>query len=282
MAPDPARFVWEWEWELPLIAGLIVSEVAYLVFWARGGLSSRHAHLAWRRLAAFNAGLVIVVIALASPIGANDERLLSMHMAAHDLLIWIAPPLLLAGGVPLLGDTHRLPRYLRQALELLTSPIIALVASTTLLWVWHAPAAYDRALANNVVHGVEHLCFLIGYLLYWWPLIVRPGAVGWLRGHLARAVYLVVGMMQSGLLSALIMFHGSVLYTTYLRVPGATLTSVLADQQLAGALMWYPGAVVFALAAVLAIREDDAGPAAGSMVCTHHREPAAGLTNPVQ
>lgn len=260
VAPNPSGFVWQWEWELPLIASLVVSEVAYVVCWLRGGLAPQHAHLAWKHLAAFTAGLVIIVIALASPIGANDERLLSMHMVAHDLLIWVAAPLLVVGGVPVLGDTTRLPRYLRRALELLTSPSVALLVSTSLLWVWHAPAAFDRALANEGVHVIQHLCFLIGYLLYWWPLVVRPEAIGWLRGHLARAVYLVVGMMQSALLSALIMFHGTVLYTTYLHMPGATLDSALADQQLAGALMWYPGAVIFALAAALVIREDGVGP----------------------
>lgn len=260
VAPNPSGFVWQWEWELPLIASLVVSEVAYVVCWFRGGLAPQRAHFAWKHLAAFTAGLVIIVIALASPIGANDERLLSMHMVAHDLLIWVAAPLVVAGGVPLLGDTNRLPWSLRQALELLTSPGVALLASTSLLWVWHAPTAFDRALAHEGVHVVEHLCFLIGYLLYWWPLVVRPEAIGGLRGHLARAVYLVVGMMQSALLSALIMFHGTVLYTTYLHVPGATLDSALADQRLAGALMWYPGAVVFALAAALVIREDVVGP----------------------
>ncbi|HKV51163.1 MAG TPA: cytochrome c oxidase assembly protein [Gemmatimonadaceae bacterium] len=283
VTPDPSGFVWEWEWELSLIASLIASQVAYVVCWFRGGLAPQHAHLAWKHLAAFTAGLVIIVIALASPIGANDERLLSMHMVAHDLLIWVAAPILVVGGVPLLGDTNRLPRYLRQALERVTSPLVALLASTTLLWVWHAPAAFDRALANDVVHGIEHLCFLIGYVLYWWPLVVGPQAIGRLRGHLARAVYLLVGMMQSALLSALIMFHGTVLYTRYLHVPGATLDSAVADQRLAGALMWYPGAVVFALAAAFAIREHGVGPLAGSTVSTHqrdHGEGAAALTDP--
>ncbi|HSC31565.1 MAG TPA: cytochrome c oxidase assembly protein [Gemmatimonadaceae bacterium] len=285
VAPGPSGFVWEWEWELPLLASLVVSEVAYVACWFRGGLAPQHAHLAWKHLAAFTAGLVIIVIALASPIGANDERLLSMHMVAHDLLIWVAAPLLVMGGVPLLGDTIRLPRYLRRALELLTSPIVALLVSTSLLWVWHAPAAFDRALASESVHVVEHLCFLIGYLLYWWPLVVQPEAIGRLRGHLARAVYLVVGMMQSALLSALIMFHGTVLYTTYLHVPGATLDSALADQRLAGALMWYPGAVIFALAAALAIRENRTSPLAGSTVSTRqrdHEKAAAARTDPVQ
>ncbi len=257
--PDRIGFVWEWEWELPLVVALIVAELIYLGLWRRGGIHRRPSHLPWAHLAAFTAGLAVIVIALLSPIGANDERLLSMHMVSHDLLTWIAAPLLLPGAVPLLGGADRLPTYARRMLVFLTHPVVVLAVSTVLLWAWHAPPAYELALADETLHGVEHICFLIGYVLYWWPLIVRPGMVGWLRGHLARAVHLVVGMMQSALLGALITFHGSVLYTGYLHAPGATPTSALADQRLAGALMWFPGAFVFAVAAIFVLRRPTPG-----------------------
>ncbi|HET7566029.1 MAG TPA: cytochrome c oxidase assembly protein, partial [Gemmatimonadaceae bacterium] len=159
------------------------------------------------------------------------------------------------GGVPLLRDTHRLPYELQRAIGILTNPVVAWILSTVLLWVWHAPPAYGLALESETVHGVQHLCFLVGYLIYWWPLIVPPGDVGWLRGNTARAFYLLAGMMQSALLGALITFHGRVLYTEYLHAPGATPASALADQRLAGVVMWFPGAVVFAMAAVLVITE---------------------------
>ncbi|HEX6965316.1 MAG TPA: cytochrome c oxidase assembly protein [Gemmatimonadaceae bacterium] len=253
MRPDPVAFVWEWEWATPLGIALIVTQVVYVLLWARGGFGPRRAHLGWGRLVAFTLGLGVVVIALMSPIGANDERFLSLHMVAHDLLIWIAAPLLLLGGVPVLRDTDWLPRPLQRALAILTHPVVAWSLSTALLWVWHAPPAYGFALESDIVHGVEHLCFLVGYVIYWWPLIVPPWDIGWLRGNTARALYLLAGMVQSALLGALITFHRTVLYTAYLHVPGATPASALADQRLAGAIMWFPGAVVFAIAAILVI-----------------------------
>jgi cytochrome c oxidase assembly factor CtaG len=247
------RRAWPTTWAV-VIAWVIVTEVVYVALWARGGLGPRRSHLGWGRLVAFTAGLVVIVVALMSPIGANDERCLSLHMVSHDLLIWIAAPLLLVGGVPVLRDTHRFPHALQRAVAILTNPVVALTISTALLWMWHRRAAYGLALESQVVHGVEHLCFLVGYLIYWWPLVVPPWEVGWLRGNTARALYLLAGMMQSSLLGALITFHGTVLYTEYLQAPGATPASALADQRLAGAIMWFPGAVVFASAAILVIR----------------------------
>ena len=54
---------------------------------------------AWptRRTAAFVAGLACILIALDSGIDAYDERLLSVHMVQHMLLLLVAPLLLLSG-----------------------------------------------------------------------------------------------------------------------------------------------------------------------------------------
>lgn len=252
-----ASFVWEWEWVAPLGVALIVLELGYVAAWVRCGIHRRSTRRAWTLLAAFTGGLVAIALALMSPIGANDERLFSMHMLEHDLLIWIAAPLLLLGALPLLPDARQLPAALRRPLALLTHPALALGISSVMLWAWHAPAFYGLALTNPIVHEVEHVCFVGGYLLFWWPLIAPPMAVGRLHSNVARAVYLLAGATQSALLGAVILFRSSVIYSHYLHIPGATLSSVLVDQRLAGAIMWFPGAAVFALAAALAMKDGD-------------------------
>lgn len=249
--------VGEWEWLAPLGIALIVLELGYVAVWVGSGMHRRRTRRAWALLAAFTGGLAAIAFALMSPIGANDERLLSMHMLEHALLIWIAAPLILVGALPLLRNVRRLPAPLR-SLAIITHPAPAWAISTVVLWAWHAPPAYELALTNPIAHGVEHLWFVGGYLLYWWPLVAPPTAVGRLHSNVARAGYLLAGATQSALLGAVIMFRSDVIYSQYLHIPGATLSSALADQRLAGALMWFPGAVVFALAAALAIQEGDA------------------------
>ncbi|HET7621886.1 MAG TPA: cytochrome c oxidase assembly protein [Gemmatimonadaceae bacterium] len=253
MSSDPAGFVWEWEVATPLVVALVMVEVAYVIAWIGKGRDDGSARRSWGHLVLFTLGLLSVVIALMSPIGANDERLLSMHMLAHDILIWITAPLLIAGVGALLGDMHRLPRPLRGALVFLTRPMVALLVSTVLLWVWHIPAAYGRALENHHLHHLEHLCFLAGYLLYWWPLIAPSWQLGALHTDAGRVIYLLAGMTQSALLGALITFHGTVLYRGYLEAPGASAASVLADQRLAGMVMWIPGMVVFVVVAAVVV-----------------------------
>ena len=247
-------FVWEWEWQLPLFVALVAVEVGFFTLWARSTVRLRNARQSAAALALFTSGLVVVALAVMSPIGANDERLLSMHMLEHDLLMWFAAPLLVLGAIPLLADESWLPAPLRQAFVFLTRPVVAWTVSTLLLWVWHAPPAYGLALTNVAVHGVEHACYLVGYSIYWWPLIAAPSAVGGLKSSAARVGYILAGATQSGLLAALLTFAGSVWYPHYSLVPGASVSTALADQRVAGALMLYPGAILFLVAAVLTIR----------------------------
>lgn len=250
----PVGFEWEWEWQLPLLAALLIAELGYIVVWAWRTSHERGEHRSWAALALFTSGLMVVAFAIVSPIGANDERLLSMHMIEHDLLMWVGAPLLVMGALPLVADGRWLPAALRRSIAFLTRPVVAFTISTVLLWAWHAPPAYDLALTSLPVHGVEHLCYLAGYFIYWWPLIAAPSMLGGLQSSAARVGYLVAGATQSGLLGALLTFAGSVWYPHYSLVPGATVASALADQRWAGALMWFPGAIVFAVAAALTIR----------------------------
>lgn len=252
VVPVAAGFTWAWHWDWATALVVAAIELAYLIMWA-GVDGTRRVHLPWVRLVAATAGVVAIALTDMSPIGVNDEKFLSMHMVGHDVYIWIAAPLMVWGLVPLFGAGDKLPTAMRQLLILLTHPVVAWVASTMLLWIWHLPVNYDRALSNRAIHGLEHACFITGYVIYWWPLIAAPGAVGGLHTNAARAGYLLAGAMQSALLGALIMFHGSVIYPHYLDLPGLAGSSSLADQGLAGAIMLFPGAAVFVLAAAFFI-----------------------------
>lgn len=177
-----------------------------------------------------------------------------MHMLQHDLFIWIAAPLMVLGLLPLFDPPDQLPKMVHGAAAFVTRPPVALLVSTAVLWIWHLPRVYDLALSDDRLHAFEHGCFLVGAVIYWWPLIASPSSIGGLRSNAARSGYLVAGAMQSALLAALIMFHDGVLYSHYLNQLGFNGASPLADQRLAGALMLFPGAVIFALAAPLVVR----------------------------
>jgi cytochrome c oxidase assembly factor CtaG len=195
--------------------------------------------------------------------------LLFVHMLQHELLMFLAPPLILAArpmpfvlwGLPT-PARKPLARFLvrdtvaRRGLAIVVNPWVAFLLSTAILWLWHLPAAYNAALATNTVHDLEHISFFVAFVLFWWPLIGAPLEPARLTGNAQRGLYLLAGATQIGILGALITLSDHVLYTHYLTMPRLTGLSALDDQQLAGAIMWFPGPLIFGLAAALAMRDE--------------------------
>src|SRR2546429_14061 len=67
---------------------------AYACLYAWGTVRTRARGPAWRT-ASFMAGIVTVLLALQSGLDTYDDRLLSVHMVQHMLLLLLAPLLLL-------------------------------------------------------------------------------------------------------------------------------------------------------------------------------------------
>jgi putative membrane protein len=112
---------------------------------------------------------------------------------------------------------------------------------TTVMWAWHAPWLFELALRNPVVHTVEHVTLLGGAFLFWWT--VGAGR----RSRLGAAVLVVfLAAMPGTALGALLTLASHPWYPTY--VHGAA-SAALADQQLAGVVMWAFGGFAYVLAA---------------------------------
>src|SRR4051795_5438954 len=126
-----------------------------------------------RQAAAFAGCIVVLLIALVSPIDALGEQyLFSMHMTQHILLGDIAPLLLLLAlsRVIMRPATRRLQSVERR-LGRLASPVTFIALWLALVYFWHIPALYDAALEHPFVHALEHVCFFTAGVLVWWPLI---------------------------------------------------------------------------------------------------------------
>lgn len=205
-----------------------------------------------REILCFAAGVLVLVIALLSPLEGLAKALLSAHMVQHILLVTIAPPLLVLGKPEVawlwaLSDRWRrgLPR-MRRARSLLrvlapfSRPVPAAMLHMATLWAWHAPALFDAAVDNDTLHWLEHATFF-GTALLFWRAVVKSAA-----GREAAAGGLVacfITLLQSGIMSALLSFAREPLYrTTDTSVWGLT---PLEDQQLAGAIMSIPMCVAY-------------------------------------
>ncbi len=249
-------------WPLALA---IVSIVVYWRGW-RDLHRSQPARFTRWRLGSFAAGVGVCWLAIASPLDAFGSLLLEVHMTQHVLLMMIGPPLILLAypGIPLLRGLPATIRRewcgpflastaVRRGFHVLTHPITGLSTFIIATWVWHLPVLYEAALQNNFWHEFEHGVFLGAALLFWWPVVQPwPSVSVWPRWMLLP--YLLLADLQNTVFSAIFVYIGTPIYTTYAASPGLFGTSTLDDQSTAGAIMWVAGSTAFLLPVGLIIR----------------------------
>lgn len=209
-----------------------------------------------RRVVAFQAGLVAILVAVAPPIEHLAEALASAHMVQHVLLILVAAPLLaISGPVDLIlglcprsvrkavGRFRRrvgaTPARLRRPLR----PFVVWLAYGGTLWFWHASGPYELAVENTAVHIGEHLAFLLAALAFWSMVLRSRRSGGPSRGY--RVLMVFTTAFHSVLLAALITFARSPWYSVYEGTSPSWGLDPLPDQQLAGLIMWIPGGLLY-------------------------------------
>jgi putative membrane protein len=198
------------------------------------------------RLAAFLGGLLLLVVALISPVDRLGEQAFSMHMVQHVLLLDLAPILFMLAltKVILRPATRRLQRVERAAGPL-AHPVAAVIAYVALMWLWHVPALYDAALESGPVHVLEHVTFFSIGALYWWHLL-SPIRSRHRLGGMGPVVYMVSTKLLVGLLGIGLTFTPHALYDHY--SGGTWGLSVDEDEQLAGALMAIEQSIIMGVA----------------------------------
>jgi putative membrane protein len=260
---QPAALWQAWSFDPLVLVPLFVAHWAYghgtVRLWARAG---RWRGIGRIQVLSFLIGEAVLVVALVSPLDELGGTLMSAHMVQHGLLIAVAPPLLLLGR-PGVAFAWAFPVHKRRSFfasrnwralarlgNALSRPIPAASLHGLALWAWHAPRAFDAALASGWLHALEHASFF-GTALLFWRALGNAGAARRVGPALGAAFFTLV---HSGLLGALISLAPRLLYGWY----GATelwALSALEDQQLAGLLMWVPmGGVYFATCLYLASR----------------------------
>jgi putative membrane protein len=256
LTPHELWVAWNTHPILVLVIGTAVA--LFLRGWHRGGAGGR----GWRHPVGA-AGLAALAFALLSPLDALGGALASAHMLQHIILIVVAAPLLVAGGVlatMMLGLPSSVRRAAHRAawstgagpvVRTLRRPGTAWLLHVGALWLWHSAALYEAALGSHWLHGLEHVSFLATALLFWSvALLPQPSP----RVFPGVAMLLVFTMaLQSVILSALLTFSPTPWYGSYGESARAWGLDPLADQQLAGVMMWVPGGLVYVGIALLLV-----------------------------
>ncbi len=210
-APIPEDLLLRWNLDPLLLAAILGVAIAG---WACGARR--------RPLLAATAVLFVLFV---SPLCALASALFSARMAHHVILAIIAAPLIALA----------LPRRGRgiAAWTLIHAAVFAL---------WLTPGAYSLALDSDGAYWLMQAS-LLGSGTAFWQAVRNESAPMAVASLLATTVL-------TGLLGALLTFAGTPLYAWHATTTQAWGLTPLADQQLAGLIMWVPGAGAYLAAAL--------------------------------
>jgi putative copper resistance protein D len=251
-----------WSFDPTVVLPLVLAAAGYL--WAVRSVDAAHprTRVPRRRIAAWLAGLIVIELALQSPIEAYDTTLFSDHMVQHVLLTMVAAPLMALGApITLLlrfaqPEVRRrwiLPILHSRVMKVISFPVVTWILFAGYMWLSHFSALYEWSLENPLIHQVEHAGFVLTALLFWWPAVAADPSP-WRMRHPSRLVYTFLQMPQNTFLGLTIYSATVPLYPFYVNLGRTWGPSVIDDQQIAGGIMWISGDVVFMTAIMLILR----------------------------
>jgi putative membrane protein len=228
-----------WQFDPVFIGGLLALAMAYAL--ATGPLRSRLEPTAAaepKRAAVFYLSLVTFYLVEGSPLHDLAERyLLSAHMLQHLLLSYVVARLMIVGVPAWLWRRLLLNRVVRPVARVLFRPTSAFVVFGLFFAVWHVPVVYEGALANPLLHHIEHVAFLFAAILLWWPILSPLDELPRAPTIVQLAYIFTLPIAQLPVFAA-ITFSPEPVYQTYANAPRVwEYLTPLADQALAGAIM---------------------------------------------
>ena len=260
-----------WSFEPWALVPLLLSVALYLTGFVRLSRRAENSGPTLRRNAGwFLLGWLTLTGATISPLHEGGEHSFTLHMIEHELIMLVAAALM-ALSRPLGVMLWALPGTARIGLSgwarggavgwtwrHISTPITVTVIQILVIWLWHAPFLFEQALRHDGWHIVQHIFFLFSALLFWWAMLYsRAGR----SGYGVSSLCLFVTSLAEGALGALMTFSISPWYADYAAMGmGLFGFTPEEDQQLAGLIMWIPGGMVHAAAAlVLLVRWLDGG-----------------------
>ena len=239
--------------------GLILAAYLYLTGLSRWQRPT-HPVGRWQKISFFS-GLVVIFIALQSPIDAIAEHMFSFHQIQH-ILIRMAAPLLILGGAPLTPMLRGLPPWallgvvrpvvsnslVRSAYDRLTNPVVATLIFLIVLYLWQVPVNMNLALRHSFVHEFMHATMMFSGFLFFW-LVIDPKPHRSRLHYGLRVLYLGLLVIPNTMLGVALVFADAPLYSAYVEAGQLFGVSIMNDQVMGGLMLWVPGDMMSILAA---------------------------------
>lgn len=266
MDPIARAALSSWDWRPEVIITIVTLGALFVIGWVRlrrisgGAKGARSLGAAWRPVV-YISGLLVIGLALLSPIDVLVQHLFFVHMIQHLLLIQLAPFLLLLPnpmpfilwGLPargrrvagrMLNNVLHKESTAGQILRKLTSPALVWFIMFVFIIGWHDPNLYNLALRSEFVHDIEHITMFVAGMLFWWVVIGSGPRLHKSMSHSAKIVFVLAAIPPSMALGVVLAFNQTVIYEFYSDMPRLWGISALDDQRLSGVIMWVPGGMM--------------------------------------
>ena len=247
-----------WSFDPFLIVAFVVAGWHETGLW-RLARRSRPERTRERRLRSllFYAGLVVLLLAVESPIDYWADDYFFVHMLQHLLLMFAAPTLVVAGapwqplldGLPgrsgrtataaVLRDSWSRP--LRAVVGFLLRPWVSVILFSAVMLAWHLPPLFDLSEHNQAVHiWLMHGSFFLAGILFWLQFIPSPPFQRRMPLVSQAAALIATNLAMWILAMSMSIFSQNSWYSVYAHVPGVTLPP-FADQEIGAAILWVCG-----------------------------------------
>lgn len=252
-----------WDWRFDISCVLLIFATLYTTGWWRLRQRGRIKLAKRRRLAAYWGGLLTLAIALMSPIDPLGGQLFFMHMIQHMITIMVSAPLLWLGepfpfllwGLPAsarkwVGGLFAQGSLVHGGLQAITQPALVWLLFVAVYGGWHDPLLYNLALRYSWVHDIQHLTFFGTAMLLWWTVI--DAAPHLHRPMIWGRIAMVAGVIPVNMAVGIVIATATeVIYPYYATVPRIWGFTAVADQSIAGVIMWTSGSEMLVLAIIL-------------------------------
>jgi putative copper resistance protein D len=215
-----------------------------------------------RTVAFLGPGLGAVAAVTVSGLASYDTALLSAHMAQHMVLSMVAP-VFLALGAPVTLALRTLPPAGRRRLvavlhsrpvRVVTFPVVAFAVFVVNPFALYFTDLYRLSLENPLVHEWVHAHFLLTGCLFFWPL-VGPDPLPGRWPHPGRVLLMVLMVPFHTVLGLTIMQSTALLAGDWYPSLGLAWADPVADQRLAGGILWAGGELVSVLVLGVLVRQ---------------------------
>ncbi|MCA9917412.1 MAG: cytochrome c oxidase assembly protein [Anaerolineales bacterium] len=256
-----------WNWGIGFVLGTAV--FIYLRGWGQLPQEDAHALLPkpWR-MATFFAALLLLVVALLSPLYGLAIRYFSLHVFQRLLLVSLMPCLLISGNpLPVLWAglpqawLHWLQQWPQVAprahhfLLRVTHPVPVWFLFVTTFWLWHDVQIDRWVLQADWLHRLETITLLGTAVLYWWHILAASPQLHAPMPPLWRVGYAALGATPVKLVGLVLLFATTAVYNYPAEIQLSNTTLEITDQSIGAALIWVMGGLVFTWTAVLLMRD---------------------------